>query len=69
MASSPDVNPTSAVKKKLSSELYLKTLLIETGMCETSKFIETYSADLPLAQKQNVLEEIKLVCEMTEKFA
>lgn len=65
MASTPPVNPLKKEKKIITSEAYIQTLQSQGHLCEISKILDDFSKDIGVQQLQNILEELKLITEMS----
>ena len=65
MASSPQVDPVKQEKKIITSEAYLQTLQSQGHLCEISEMMDDFSEQIGVEQLHNVLEELKLIPNMT----
>ena len=65
MTSSPQVNPVKKEKKIIMSEAYIQTLQSQVHLCEISEMMDDFSEHIGVQQLCNVLEELKLITDMT----
>ena len=65
MASTPPVNPLKKEKKIITGEAYIQTLQSQGHLCEISKMLDDFSKHIGVQQLQNVLEELKLIMNMS----
>ena len=65
MASSPQVNPVKKEKRIIAAETYLQTLQSQGHLCEITKMMDDFSDQIGVEQLCNVLEELKLITNMT----